>query len=238
LRGTTFCPTCGIDLDAIPVQLLRQPISLTPIWFRLPFYRKASGPYSSTFDIVLTNARPMAHGVLTMVEIHPPRRQIYGRDHAGTRIPDDRERRAEARRGAEALFAPKPSLSAEPATSSVEAPRVLTATPAPEQSRGDKSFDRSGGDAVGERYSGCACPTHSHLGEVRHDDCASYGGVRCRRRGGCEAPRQSATLSDPSLAGPSRAIAARAALKELNSFLESRPSAGAGRVSIRALPMR
>jgi len=46
-----------------------------------------------------------------MVENHPSRRRVYGREHAAARIPDDRERRAQARRAAEALFAPKPPVT-------------------------------------------------------------------------------------------------------------------------------
>jgi len=46
-----------------------------------------------------------------VVENRPPRRRAYGREHAAARVPDDRERRAQARRAAEALFAPKPPVT-------------------------------------------------------------------------------------------------------------------------------
>ncbi len=45
-----------------------------------------------------------------MIENHPPRRPVYGRYHAAARAPDDRERRAQARQAAEALFAQKPAV--------------------------------------------------------------------------------------------------------------------------------
>jgi hypothetical protein len=42
-----------------------------------------------------------------MAENYPRTRPVYGREHAAAHIPDERGRRAEARRAAEALFAPK-----------------------------------------------------------------------------------------------------------------------------------
>ena len=49
-----------------------------------------------------------------MIGNHPPRRPIYGRDHAAVRAPDERERRTQARQAAEALFAPTPSITEQP----------------------------------------------------------------------------------------------------------------------------
>ena len=49
-----------------------------------------------------------------MIGNHPPRRPVYGRDHAAVRAPDERERRAGVRRAAEALFAPTPSTTEQP----------------------------------------------------------------------------------------------------------------------------
>jgi hypothetical protein len=49
-----------------------------------------------------------------MVENRLLRRPLYGRGHAAVRIPNESERRAQARQAAEALFAPKPP-AAEPA---------------------------------------------------------------------------------------------------------------------------
>ena len=49
-----------------------------------------------------------------MIENHPPRRSVYGRDHPAARAPDEHERRARIRRAAEALFAPKPPITEQP----------------------------------------------------------------------------------------------------------------------------
>jgi len=68
-----------------------------------------------------------------MVENLPQRRPIYGRDHASARTPDERERRAQARREAEALFGPKPAMIDSPVASSAKLARVLPAAPAPKQ---------------------------------------------------------------------------------------------------------
>jgi hypothetical protein len=45
-----------------------------------------------------------------MFEHHLPRRPVYGREHAAAR-PDERERRAQVRQAAEALFKPEPSAA-------------------------------------------------------------------------------------------------------------------------------
>jgi hypothetical protein len=61
-----------------------------------------------------------------MVENHPPRRTVYGRDHAAARTPDDRERRAQARQAAEALFAQKPTITPITAPPVHPTPRAQT----------------------------------------------------------------------------------------------------------------
>jgi len=66
-----------------------------------------------------------------MVENHPSRRRVYGREHAAARIPDDRERRAQARRAAEALFASKPPVTEKPVDHSPQRPHVLPTAPPP-----------------------------------------------------------------------------------------------------------
>ena len=43
-------------------------------------------------------------------ENHSPGRPVYGRDHAAARTPDDRERGAQARQAAGALFVQKPAI--------------------------------------------------------------------------------------------------------------------------------
>lgn len=68
-----------------------------------------------------------------MIENHPPARPVYSRDHASARVPDQRERRAQARREAEALFAPKPAVTENPVTSPAKLARVLPAAPAAKQ---------------------------------------------------------------------------------------------------------
>jgi hypothetical protein len=69
-----------------------------------------------------------------MVENHPSRRRVYGREHAAARIPDDRERRAQARRAAEALFASKPPVTEKPVDHSPQQPHVLPTAPPPARS--------------------------------------------------------------------------------------------------------
>jgi hypothetical protein len=49
-----------------------------------------------------------------MVENPSQRPPVYGREHAAARTPEPRERQAEARRAAEALFAPKAPLTKQP----------------------------------------------------------------------------------------------------------------------------
>ena len=66
-----------------------------------------------------------------MIENHPPRRPAHRRDHAAVHAPDDRERRAQARRVAEVLFAPNPRVTEKPAASLAE--DVLLAVPVPAQ---------------------------------------------------------------------------------------------------------
>jgi hypothetical protein len=68
-----------------------------------------------------------------MVETLPPRRRVYGRDHASARTPNDRERRIQARREAEALFVPKLPLTERPVALSAELARVSPAAPAPRE---------------------------------------------------------------------------------------------------------
>jgi len=68
-----------------------------------------------------------------MIENHPPARPVYGRDHASARTPDQRERRAQAHREAEALFAPKPAVTENPVASPAKLARVLPAAPAAKQ---------------------------------------------------------------------------------------------------------
>jgi hypothetical protein len=68
-----------------------------------------------------------------MSENRPPRRPDYGRDHAPVRTPDDRERRAQARRAAEALFTPKPPMTKKPAASVVPVQVRPTPIKAPTQ---------------------------------------------------------------------------------------------------------
>jgi hypothetical protein len=53
------------------------------------------------------------------------RRPVYGRDHAAARASDERARRAQARREAEALFAPKPAVTANPVALPAKRARVL-----------------------------------------------------------------------------------------------------------------
>jgi hypothetical protein len=77
-----------------------------------------------------------------MVENHPPRRHVYGREHAA-RIPDDRERRAQARRAAEALFAPEPPVTEKPLDRSPQRPHVLPTAPPPARSEVIQSTTRS-----------------------------------------------------------------------------------------------
>jgi hypothetical protein len=67
-----------------------------------------------------------------MSESHPPRRPLFGRSHASARTPDERERWAQARQAAEALFAPKRSVAEVPSLSGQE-PRDPTTTPPPRQ---------------------------------------------------------------------------------------------------------
>lgn len=63
-----------------------------------------------------------------MIEHPPHRRPVYGRNHASAHTPDDRTRRAQARRAAEALFAPKQKPS------SAQQSRVLSTALPPAQS--------------------------------------------------------------------------------------------------------
>jgi hypothetical protein len=56
------------------------------------------------------------------------------REHAAARIPDDRERRAQARRAAEALFASKPPVTEKPVDHSPQRPDVLPTAPPPARS--------------------------------------------------------------------------------------------------------
>lgn len=63
-----------------------------------------------------------------MIENRPPRLPVPGRDHASARTPDDRERRAQARRAAEALFTPKPP-TLEPIAVPPAAPREAISAP-------------------------------------------------------------------------------------------------------------
>jgi hypothetical protein len=69
-----------------------------------------------------------------MVENHPSRRRVYGREHAAARIPYDRERRAQARRAAEAVFASKPPVTEKPVDHSPQRPHVLPTAPPPARS--------------------------------------------------------------------------------------------------------
>jgi hypothetical protein len=78
----------------------------------------ARRPLASTFAKIKTFER--AAGVRSinglrcaedMIENRPPARPVYSRDHASARTADQRERRAQARREAEALFAPKPVVT-------------------------------------------------------------------------------------------------------------------------------
>lgn len=78
-----------------------------------------------------------------MVENLPPRRPGYGRDHASARTPDDRERKAQARREAEALFAPKPTVTESRVASSAELAGVLSAAPASAQRKAIESSESS-----------------------------------------------------------------------------------------------
>lgn len=68
-----------------------------------------------------------------MVENLLRRRPVYSRDRAAARAPEERERREQARRAAEALFAPKPPASEPPADPLVRPARVLPAAQATEQ---------------------------------------------------------------------------------------------------------
>lgn len=61
-----------------------------------------------------------------MIGNHPPRRPVYGRDHAAARTPGDRERRTQARQAAEALFAQEPMATDPevPLSPSAQAERI------------------------------------------------------------------------------------------------------------------
>jgi hypothetical protein len=63
-----------------------------------------------------------------MIENLSPRRPVYGRDHAATHAPDERARRVQARREAEALFAPKLTVTEDPIASPAKPARVLPAS--------------------------------------------------------------------------------------------------------------
>jgi hypothetical protein len=76
-----------------------------------------------------------------MAENLAPARPLYAREHAAARIPDERERRARARRAAEALFAPKapvkqpidspvPTVPTEPADA-MQPPKMIPAAHLP-----------------------------------------------------------------------------------------------------------
>jgi hypothetical protein len=92
-----------------------------------------------------------------MIENRPPRLPVPGRDHGSARTPDDRERRAQARRPAEALFTPKPP-TLEPIAAPPAAPREAISAPTHLEPPPAKVLPAA------------HLRAHPHLGEVRHDD--------------------------------------------------------------------
>lgn len=68
-----------------------------------------------------------------MVEYLPSRRPVYRRNQPTVRPPDDRERKAQARQEAEALFRPKPAVTETPVVSSAEPARLSPSALAPAQ---------------------------------------------------------------------------------------------------------
>ena len=67
-----------------------------------------------------------------MSENHPPRRPGYGRDTSARPYPDDRERMAQARQAAEALFTPTPPVTEKLSVDQpARQPRVLETAPPP-----------------------------------------------------------------------------------------------------------